>query len=107
MDHARGTDVLRRGPAPECERDRHMVAAMARFMACILETKPCLFVRSAQFLSWVAADAPTCDRWCDALSDALRGLAAETVAADGVPSGGDRQLALIETEEINPTEEVR
>ena len=55
----------------------------------------------------IAADAPTCDRWCDALSDTLRGLAAETVAADGVPSGGDRQLALIETEEINPTEEVR
>ena len=56
----------------------------------------------------IAADAPTCDRWCDALSDALRSLAAETVAAaDGVPSGGDRQLTLIETEEINPTEEVR
>ena len=54
----------------------------------------------------IAADAPTCDRWCDALSDTLRSLA-ETVAADGVPSGGDRQLALIETEEINPTEEVR
>ena len=55
----------------------------------------------------IAADAPTCDRWCDALSDTLRSLAAETVAADGVPSGGDRQLAVIETEEINPTEEVR
>ena len=46
---------------PEHERDRHMVAAMARFMACILETKPCQFVRSAQFLSWAGADAPTFD----------------------------------------------
>ena len=44
----------------------------------------------------IAADAPTCDRWCDALSDTLRSLAAETVAAaDGV-LGGDRQLAVIE-----------
>ncbi len=38
-----------------------MVAAMSRFMACILETKPSQFVRSAQFVSWVGADAPTFD----------------------------------------------
>lgn len=56
-----GQDVPDEPSTPKAARDEHMVGAMAQFMARILETKPCLFVRSAQLLSWVAADAPTFD----------------------------------------------
>ena len=56
------------------ERDAHMVAMMAEFMARILNTQPCLFVRSNKFLSWVGADAPVHDprkprcRSCDSVT---------------------------------------
>lgn len=42
-------------------RDAHMTSAMAAFMARILEMQPCMFVRSAHFLSWTGADAPVHD----------------------------------------------
>ncbi len=51
-----------------------MVAMMAEFMARILNTQPCMFVRSNKFLSWVGADAPVHDpkkprcRSCDSVT---------------------------------------
>ena len=45
----------------EAERDDHMCASMAQYMARILETRPGLFVRSHKLLSWTGADAPTHD----------------------------------------------
>lgn len=56
------------------ERDAHMVGAMAEFMARILATRPCMFVRSNKLLSWVGADAPVYDarrprcRSCDSVT---------------------------------------
>ena len=56
------------------ERDAHMISAMAEFMARILNTQPCMFVRSNNFLSWVGADAPVFDpsrprcRSCDSVT---------------------------------------
>ena len=54
---------MRQSPQPmPPERDAHQVEAMAEFMARILATRPCMFVRSNKFLSWVNADSPVYDR---------------------------------------------
>lgn len=43
------------------DRDEHMCTAMAEYMARILNTRPCIFVRANKFLSWTGADPPTYD----------------------------------------------
>lgn len=43
------------------ERDRHMCATMAQYMARILETRPGLFVCYNRFRSWTGDDAPVHD----------------------------------------------
>ena len=59
--HCEEHDTQELDLTPEAERNGHMCAMMAQFMARILETRPGLFVRSHKLLSWTGADAPVHD----------------------------------------------
>ncbi len=48
-------------PAAAADRNAHMVDVMAEFMARVMGMRPCMYVRSSNFLSWVSADPPTHD----------------------------------------------